>query len=268
MMLQDGTLPQFIEITFFCSVVDDLTFVKVYQGIHSFKWFTPHGCPKKRPKIKSTFNALQNTGADGLEEPTGDDNKGNDELIPSESRKARRWVALAIVLLVWVFFSFHALSKRNRNQQPRYVFRLTFVCGSILASSSRARYFIIEHLRTGVHAFVPILYGAAIKLQPIGQSFKSLVSKILVPFRQGDSTLVQWAQEDMALESEDLMVNGSGSYDAYDASMEGWEGDGWNEYIPLAPSPKGRRVRTYGSTPDVESFEREAIGGIGRFLRK
>jgi len=74
----------------------------------------------------------------------------------------------------------------------------------------------------------------------------------------------------MALESGDLMVNGTGSYDAYyDASMEGWEGDGWNEYIPLAPSPKGRRTRTYGSTPDVESFEgRETTGGIGRFLRK
>jgi hypothetical protein len=98
MMLQDGTLPQSIEITFVCSVVDVLSFVKVYQGTHSFTWFTPHGCPKKRPEIKSTFNALHSAGpSDGLEEPAED---GNGELIPSESHKARRWVALAIVLLV------------------------------------------------------------------------------------------------------------------------------------------------------------------------
>lgn len=118
-MLQDGTLPQSIEITFVCSVVDVLTFVKVYQGIHSFTWFTPHGCPaKKRPKIKSTFNALHNTGAsDGLEEPAEDDNSGNDGLIPSESHKARRWVALAIVLLLWVFSPFIPFIHSAKNQQ-------------------------------------------------------------------------------------------------------------------------------------------------------
>lgn len=70
----------------------------------------------------------------------------------------------------------------------------------------------------------------------------------------------------MALESEDLMVNGSGSFDPYDMGMGDWEGSGLNEYIPLAPSPKGRRIRTYGSTPDVESFEE--TGGTRKFIRK
>lgn len=81
--------------------MDDLRAVNAHQNIHSFRWLTPHACPKERPKYKSIFKTLRNKRADVLEEPpAGDDNEGNGELIPSESRKTRKWVAVAIVLLV------------------------------------------------------------------------------------------------------------------------------------------------------------------------
>ena len=77
---------------------------------------------------------------------------------------------------------------------------------------------------------------------------------------------------EMALDSEDVMVNARGTYEQYDVDVEGWNGDGLDEYIPLTFSPKygrGRRVRTYGSTPEVETFaERGSMGGLGRCFKR
>jgi len=90
-------------------------------------------------------------------------------------------------------------------------------------------------------------------------------------FRQGAGQLVNWAQEDMALDdAEDIMVNGSSAYDRYDAESEDWnEAD---EYIPLTINPRygrSRRIRSYGATPDVETFEeRGLMSGIGKYFRK
>ena len=73
----------------------------------------------------------------------------------------------------------------------------------------------------------------------------------------------------MALDDGDVMVNGAGAYGGYDAEGEEWNGNGMDEYIPLTISPKygkSRKVRSYGATPDVETFEERGV--IGSFFRK
>jgi len=146
--------------------------------------------------------------------------------------------------------------------------RTSLFCGYI-ASSSRARHFTREKLKGVSYAVLPLLAQVYVKLLPIGQSISHFASKSIARlgtrFRQGDSQLVRWAEEDMALDDGgDVMVNGAGAYD------EGWNGT--NEYIPLTISTKygkSRRVRSYGTTPDVETFEeRGVMNGIGRIFRK
>ena len=119
------------------------------------------------------------------------------------------------------------------------------------------------------YTILPLLAQVYVKLLPIGQSISHFASKSIARlgtrFRQGDSQLVRWAEEDMALDDGgDVMVNGAGAYD------EGW--NGIDEYIPLTISPKhgkNRRARSYGATPDVETFEeRGVMNGIGRMFRK
>lgn len=87
-------------------------------------------------------------------------------------------------------------------------------------------------------------------------------------FRQGDSKLVRWAQEDMSLmDSEDIMVNGSGAMGGEDD----WNANGMEEYIPLTVSPQhGRRaIRSYGATPDVATFaERGALSGLAKYFQR
>jgi len=87
---------------------------------------------------------------------------------------------------------------------------------------------------------------------PAAKRILSLVAPMQLfpsnPFRQQDSRLVQWAQEDMALQ-EDFMVNGSG---AYELDGEDWNMANLDEYIPLTTSPKyGRRMhmKMYGAMP-------------------
>ena len=117
----------------------------------------------------------------------------------------------------------------------------------------------------------PLLAQAAVKLQPMLVSVTRFTSKsvgrLSSRFRQGDSQLVKWAQEDMSLmDSEDVMVNGEGAYD------RDWDTGGADEYIPLTLSPKfgrSRQVRSYGTTPEVETFaERGVMTGLGKYLHK
>jgi hypothetical protein len=179
--------------------------------------------------------------------PEGEGEKeGDDDLLPNQNRNTmRRWIAIILVVLATSLF-----------------------CGC-LASSSRARHFTSEKLKGVTYVVLPQVY---VKLRPIGQSISHFASNSIVRlgtrFRQGDNQLVRWAEEDMALDDAgDVMVNGAGAYDCYD---EGW--NGMDEYIPLTISPKygkGRRLRSYGATPDVETFEeRGVINGIGRFFRR
>jgi hypothetical protein len=150
--------------------------------------------------------------------------------------------------------------------------RTSLFCGYI-ASSSWARHFTSEKLKGVSYAVLPLVTQVYVKVRPIGQSIGHFASNSIVRlgtrFRQGDSQLVRWAEEDMALDDAgDVMVNGAGAvYDRYD---EGW--NGMDEYIPLTISPKygkGRRARSYGATPDVETFEeRGVMNGIGRLFGK
>jgi len=151
--------------------------------------------------------------------------------------------------------------------------RTSLFCGYI-ASSSRARHFTREKLKGVSYAVLPLLIQVYVKLQPIGQSISHFASTSIVRlgtrFRQGDSQLVRWAQEDMALDDGDVMVNGAGAYGRYDGEGEEW--NGVDEYIPLTISPKygkSRKIRSYGATPDVETFEeRGVMNGIGSFFGK
>ena len=68
------------------------------------------------------------------------------------------------------------------------------------------------------------------------------------------------------------MVNGAGAYDRHDLDVERWDETGLDEYIPLTINPKygnGRRIRSYGATPDVEMFaERGLMKNLGKYFSK
>lgn len=142
--------------------------------------------------------------------------------------------------------------------------RTLLFCGYI-AFSSRARHFTSEKLKGVSYAVLPLLTQVYVKLRPIGQSISHFVSMSIVRlgtrFRAGDGQLV-------FDDGGDVMVNGAEVYDRYDEGMNGMP----DEYIPLTINPnlgKSRRVRSYGTTPDVETFEeRGVINGIGRLFGK
>ncbi|KAF8154737.1 hypothetical protein B0H34DRAFT_535666 [Crassisporium funariophilum] len=217
-----------------------LNFLEERHGKHSFSWATPHGCPIKLLKTKPLRIMEGESNEDSEKE------KGDDDLLPNDRMSTtRRWMAIIFT----IFFT-------------------CTICGTVLVTSPRARHFTVEHLKTFSYALVPIMSRAALKLRPIGKALApTSVVRFGARFRQGDSQLVRWAQEDMSLlEAEDMMVNGGGAQD-----VDGWNADELDEYIPLTLSPKygkGRRVRSYGTTPDVETFEeRGLVGGIGKFFR-
>ena len=144
-----------------------------------------------------------------------------------------------------------------------------------MAYSSRARHFTGEKLKGVSYALIPLLSQASVKLRSIVQSINVFplgwIGRLGTGFRRSGGQLVNWAQEDMALDdAEDTMVNSSSADDRYDAEGEDWNGP--DEYIPLTISPKygrSRRIRSYGTTPDVETFEeRGLMGGIGKYFRK
>ncbi|CAA7262544.1 unnamed protein product [Cyclocybe aegerita] len=242
-----------VKIDLLCHEADEVTFLGEERGVHSFIWATPHGCPIRSRRDGHWKAAMMDEEGDDTTKPPSDENEGDGDLLPSNNRRSRRWIAAIIVISV-----------------------LSAACGSILYSSERARRFTAEHVASAAHALTPLLSMAAIKLRPVAHLVSTVttksISRLGTRFRVGDSQLVQWAEEDMALDdSEDTMVNGGGAYDPYE--LDRWRGDGLDEYIPLTISPKygrGRRARSYGSTPDVETFAERGLasGGIGRFFHK
>jgi len=149
----------------------------------------------------------------------------------------------------------------------------------VFATSARARQFANEKARGARHAAVPLLSTLTAQLYPVGQSIQGFTARATArlgsPFRQSGNRLVRWAQEDMSLleAEDDVMVNGSDAYAHLDGQTFDWDGDGLDEYIPLTASPRygqtRRGVRSYGSTPEVETFaERGVTHGLGRFFRK
>ena len=84
-------------IEFSCDQVDKLDLIGVYGGRHFFVWSTPHGCPISW-RSKPSFGVLQDSGQDGGQDPNDGDHKPGDELLPSDSRRARGWIAVVIVV--------------------------------------------------------------------------------------------------------------------------------------------------------------------------
>lgn len=116
---------------------------------------------------------------------------------------------------------------------------------------------------------LPFITNLGISIRALGPK---AVSRLSSPFRRGEGELVRWAQEDMGLvDSEDVMVNGGNGQGLYDLDMERWAGADLDEYIPLTSgglksSGRGRQVRSYGATPEVETFA-ESGHMIGIFRR-
>jgi len=231
-------------IEFSCDHIDKLDLISVTGGRHSFVWSTPLGCPiSLLPswRRKPLFGMFQDSGGQDANEG---ENKPDDELLPSDSRRARSWIAVVVVVTI-----------------------LSLICGTILASSPRARHFVIAHVGSTVYTLLSFLAGVVIKLKPIGQS---IASKTIFRFRQEDHDLTLWAEEDMALDSEDMMLNSSvmNAHDRYHLEEEeevGWDGDGLSEYIPLTTSPKygrARRFQSYGTTPGVEHLGFDQVDSV------
>ncbi|PPQ90150.1 hypothetical protein CVT25_012461 [Psilocybe cyanescens] len=239
---------QSAEIVFICSDEETLKYVREDKGVHFFSWTTSHGCPTKLTSTTHPDIVAANEPNSGSEEPAPGDKQGDDDLMPLDNSRARRWIAIIVVVLV-----------------------SGLVFGCILLSSSRARSLATENLKGATYTILPLLSQAFTKLRPIGNSIhrttKSIV-RVGSRFRQGDSKLVRWAQEDMSLlDSEDVMVNGSGAMGREDD----WNVNGMEEYIPLTNNPQhGRRVvRSYGATPDVETFaERGAMSGLAKYFHR
>lgn len=238
--------PQFARIDMICDVNVDsyLEFINERDGIHSFRWTTRHGCPTN---VKSMFMQSSRLSTRSDDEPNdeSENNKGDDELLPQQgTNTARRWIAVVVVMIV--------------------------LCSFLFIASPRARHLTGETILSLFHSLIPILSTAAIKLQPVGRTIltlspKSLLRRVGKPFRQGSNQLVTWAEEDMMLPESDDMVNGGGG--AYGReNEEGWNGIELNEFLPLAGS---RRGKSYGATPDVETFEERGLaGGFGRLFGK
>ncbi|KAF8811122.1 hypothetical protein BYT27DRAFT_7252845 [Phlegmacium glaucopus] len=241
--------PQSAEIEMICdSNVDSyLKFINERDGIHSFRWTTRHGCPTNLYMQSSRLSTTADENDDKSEKTEGDD-----ELLPPKGQSTtRRWMAVILVVVV-----------------------MSVLCSYLFLASPRARHVAGETVQSLSHSLIPILSTAAIKLRPLGGSIMALIPQSFLrgvgkPFRQGSNQLVRWAEEDMALrEAGDMMVNGPYGND----EEESWNGVEFSEYIPLTPNPKhgrGKDFKSYGTTPDVETFEqRGIIGGIGRLFGK
>jgi len=154
---------------------------------------------------------------------------------------------------------------------------MSVLCFYLFLASPRARHVAGETTQSLSHSLIPILSTAAIKLRPLGRSILALTPRLFLrgvgkPFRQGSNQLVRWAEEDMALhEVADMMVNDRRAY-GRDNDEESWNEVELSEYIPLTANPKhgrGKDVKSYGTTPDVETFEqRGIIGGISGLFGK
>jgi hypothetical protein len=131
-----------------------------------------------------------------------------------------------------------------------------------------------ERLHTPCYAPIPVISRVAIVLEPLRKLLGVLSPTSLyhfgLRFRQEDSRLVQWAQEEMSLQ-EDIMVNGASTYGGYGIPQDRWNADDFGEDIPLTISSKWRpAVRKYGSTSATPNFDPQApttAGGIKRFFR-
>lgn len=147
------------------------------------------------------------------------------------------------------------------------------LCSSLFLAYPRARHAAGETIQSLFHSLMPILSPAAVKLRPLRRFILAFVPQSLLcgigkPFSEGSIELMGWAEVNMTIRETDVMINDGGD-ERYDE--ESWNGDGF-EYIPLTANPKhgrGKDVKSYGATPDVETMKQKGpMGGIRRLFSK
>ncbi|KAF9004532.1 hypothetical protein BDQ17DRAFT_1354150 [Cyathus striatus] len=234
----EGTVAQYASIDFQCNYNEsegghqNIQFKGEYHGVHSFVWISRHACPVA---VKASRLDIQESIP--KEDSEKEDKEGDDLLDPhgAGSRVARKWIA-TIVLLAGT----------------------AAIITAILITSPSARHWTNEHLHGASYAVLPLLHRAGGTLKPVQKRFKSMIPKTGRRFRQGESRLVQWAQEDMTLNDIDVMVN-----EVDENNDDRWDVEQLDEYIPLKMSPrwsKGQRSpKTYGTT-EITTEDDIAIG--------
>ncbi|KAJ3569222.1 hypothetical protein NP233_g5197 [Leucocoprinus birnbaumii] len=239
-----------IRIAFNCDDDETIEYQVTSQGMRILRWRTPHACPLDNRELVSI------TEEQG-EDPSPDDSDGSglqgDMPVGGFSRG---WLSLMVVLIV-----------------------IMLITTTIVISSPQARHYILAHIQSAGYAILPLVQNLKQVTRPVAKHFPR--------FKVGESRLVRWAQEDMALDGdEDFMVNGS------TAESHGWgDLEVMDEYVPLKSStsfhkktpgsPSAHAVSatwsysTYGSVPfeglDVDESEVDLPpkpeSGMKRFLR-
>ncbi|RDB30088.1 hypothetical protein Hypma_013905 [Hypsizygus marmoreus] len=191
-------------------------------GVHSFIWATKYACP-----IRTTNTAPSNSNMHTLESETEDNTEPNPDpdgqpkddgqelLDPLPHKPSRRWIPISLLMTGSVL-----------------------IILSVLLASPNKRFILLSHLKA-----LPTTLG----LTSLLHSVHLPILPRSLPFRAGESSLVRWAQEDMALglmdvernEEADVMVNGG-------IGDDDWNGEGLDEYIPLKAGSV-RSLRNYGS---------------------
>ncbi|KAF9450377.1 hypothetical protein P691DRAFT_472076 [Macrolepiota fuliginosa MF-IS2] len=238
-----------------CDSEERLGYEDDLGGLLMLKWHTPHACPMELSGGIAATDAEGEQQTPGEEEkidsPEGDLREGD---LPVGGA-SRRWLGVMVLLV-----------------------GCALTVASVLISSPRTRHYVLVHLQAVGYSLLPILTNIKQLTKPVSKHFPR--------FRVGESRLVRWAQEDMALDGdEDFMVNGSGT-----GNGVGWSDlDGMGEYVPLKASPvlgkaidshthvSGRwSYSTYGSTAfeglDVDDSEVDlgpaSEGSVRRFIRE
>jgi len=88
-----------LDIVMLCSEVEQVELINVSHGALRFMLASRHGCPRDSTRQREPEPTL-NTWTNGEQEPSGDDSEEEDELLPSDSHKARTGIAFVIVFIV------------------------------------------------------------------------------------------------------------------------------------------------------------------------
>jgi hypothetical protein len=92
-----GTMKN-LDIEMLCSEIEKVELINVHDDTLRFMWASRHGCPRTSTRRRASESTL-NTWTSEEQEPSGDDRE-EEELLPSDSRKARTGIAFVIAIIV------------------------------------------------------------------------------------------------------------------------------------------------------------------------